>query len=175
MSESAQMLKEYADHFARRDWQYTRLHNIKHIRYADDYKGYDHPLKRLRRTFFPSRSSRRLGRMLRSVRTWDWKRPVESIKLVWWTLKAHVVVGLRTDSNRPDGVLNGGGVITHWEEDGEYIQLVQPSVGSLLADFLMEEPEHPHAQLIVAEIDRIRADYSERCRAGKVDGREEAP
>ncbi|WP_142921609.1 hypothetical protein, partial [Staphylococcus saprophyticus] len=34
------------------------------------------------------------------------------------------------DNHMPDGVLNSGTVITMWEEDGEYINFVQPLVGS---------------------------------------------
>lgn len=161
-------LKDLATHFAFRDWRYTRQHDIVHIRYKGDYKGYDHPLQRVKRVLFPSRSSRRLARLLLPVERWNWREPVKSTQLLWWTLRAHLTVGLRTGKNLPDGVLDGGGVITHWEETGEYLQMVQPSVGSLLADFLLAEPEHPHAVLILAELKRIGDDYERRIKADQV-------
>ena len=34
MSDSPRYLKSLASHFVLRDWQYTRLHTIKHIRYG---------------------------------------------------------------------------------------------------------------------------------------------
>lgn len=166
----AQDLKAYANHFARRDWEYSRDHDIKHIRYAGDYKGYDSWGKRIRRTFLPSQSSRRLSRSLNKMfgdlrEPW-WRHPNKAVITAWWKIYAHFRVGLRTQTHTPDGTING--IITHWEEDGEYIQMVQPSVGDLLADFLLDEPNHPHAVLIRAELQRIRDNYAARI-AGDVD------
>jgi hypothetical protein len=48
---------------------------------------------------------------------------------------------------------------TTWDEYGEYFQLVQPLVGGLLADFLEQEPNNPHAIKIAEEIDRIAMAY----------------
>lgn len=169
-SDVARDLKDYANHFARRDWEYSRDHDIVHIRYAGDYKGYHSIWKRVRRTFLPSQSSRRLHRSLNKMfgrrnGPW-WKHPNRTVIRAWWTIVAHFRVGLRTEKNLPDGTING--IITHWEEDGEYIQMVQPSVGDLLADFLIAEPEHPHAVLIRAELERIRDSYHARI-VGEVD------
>lgn len=167
----AAALRAYAEHFVQSDWDYTRLHEIEHIRMKNDRSGYNHPLRRLARTVprlldfarpNPTKgdgllslfiSERDLG--LRSRLAWAW---------------ATLHVGLRSDKNLPDGVLDGGGIITHWEETGEYLQFVQPSVGSKIADLLEAEPESPHARAIAAEMDRISRRYAARCRAGKVDG-----
>jgi hypothetical protein len=62
---------------------------------------------------------------------------------------------IRRHSNAPDAHLGEGSIITEWVEDGQYIELVQPSVGALLADFLEAEPENEHAKKIAAEIERI--------------------
>lgn len=159
MSSAAEYLHSLANHFARDDWQWTRETEIRHIRYRGDYSGYNHPLRRIPRALslafhMPKWERDIAGR--RSLKRWLYH--------VW----AGLVVGLRTDSNLPDGQLKNAGVIAFWEEDGEYLQMVQPSVGSLLADFLIAEPEHPHAQLISAELERLMADYDRRCREGEV-------
>lgn len=94
-----------------------------------------------------------------------WKR------LRWRLLYARMT--LKTEKSFPDGGLQDGSILTQWEEDGEYIQLVQPSVGVLVANFLLEDPDNPHAVLIAAEISRIRARYRDRLLAEKA-AREEA-
>jgi hypothetical protein len=148
MNESVQYLDDLANHFAHRDWDYTRNHGIKHIRYVDndrDGLGY---------------------RLARSFR-WLLKRPAYfplSLKMSLW-LSAYA---LKKQDNLPDGHLDGGNVITHWEETGEYLQMVQPSVGALLVNFLKEEPDHKHAKIIIAELDRISNRYNERVKDGEV-------
>lgn len=164
-------LRAHAEHFVQSDWNYTRLHDIKHIRMEGDYSGYDHPARRLARTVpsalgvllpIPGRRRGSLARMLFP------ERDLRSRLIgAWATLR----VGLRTQTHRPDGVLDGGNVITGWEETGEYLQFVQPSVGSKIADFLESCPDHPHAQAIAVEMDRIIKAYAQRCEVGEVDGR----
>jgi hypothetical protein len=39
---------------------------------------------------------------------------------------------------------------------------MQPTVGSLLVNFLKEEPEHPHAKLITQELERLFERYKRR-------------
>ncbi len=158
---SAEYLHSLANHFARGDWQWTRKTGIKHIRYVGAYSDYNTPHRRLARAF---RSAFRVD---------QWERQIIKRRSPWrWLLSvwAAFVVNLRTDNNLPDGKLNNASILCYWEEDGEYLQMVQPSVGSLLADFLMSEPEHPHAKLIADELDRISADYDRRIRAGLVAG-----
>ena len=62
---------------------------------------------------------------------------------------------LRRTPEMPDGHINNGSIITLWCEDGQYIELFQPSVGQLIADFLVTEPENEHAKKIAQEIERI--------------------
>jgi hypothetical protein len=62
---------------------------------------------------------------------------------------------LRRTPEMPDGHINNGSIITLWCEDGQYIELFQPTVGRLIADFLEAEPENEHAQKIAQEIERI--------------------
>lgn len=146
-------LREYATHFAFRDWDYTRdTSAIKHIRYADDYRGYNHPL-------------RRFGRSVRHFMPWR-DRGFMAPK----GFKARLIyfkVGMRTQDHLPDGILDGGCIVTHWEETGEYLQYVQPSVGELLADWMDAEPANPHALAIAAEMRRINTRYGERLAGDK--------
>ena len=127
-------------------WTYTRnLRGMKHIRYKRDWEGWDAPGARIKRAFSPRQLLNRdiLSRQL----GFKW-----SLMGMW----AHIVVSLRTDRNMPDGALNDGIVITVWEEDGEYIEWVGPTVGQKIADFLEAEPDHPHARAIAAEMRRVK-------------------
>lgn len=155
---SVEYLHDLATHFAMRDWVYTRDTGIKHIRYFTDTTGHNRFRSRLawalRGAWNAVFGSSPLGSMFRGKRLRE---------RVYWPFVSFMV-RVRKGDNRPDGSLNNGSVITHWEEDGEYIQLVQPSVGVLLADFLKAEPDNPHAVAIIAELDRIIADYEKRAR-----------
>ena len=148
--ERAHILRDYATHFAPRDWDYTREHGIKRIVYKDETArgGYDHWRNRLKRAAreIVRRRNKPLDRFL----------PVNR----WYMARVH----LRGDSNCPDGILDGGNVVTHWEETGEYLQMVQPSVGALLADLMDAHPELPEVQAISTELGRIADRYRERCR-----------
>lgn len=152
--EFASQLRQYATHFEKRDWNYTRKTNIKHIRRVGDWSGYDHPVRRLVRVvkgFGPRREwEKQIG--------WNaWRHPL-----------VHIRVGMATESHSPDGVLDGGCIITSWEETGEYLQYVQPSVGALLADLMDAHPELPEVQAIADEMKRINDRYGERIDAGDV-------
>lgn len=61
---------------------------------------------------------------------------------------------LKKSKQAPDAVL-ADRIITWWHEDATYIQLFQPSVGQLIADFLEQEPDNEHAKKISAEILRV--------------------
>lgn len=151
-------LRSYATHHDHGEgWTYTRnLRGMQHIRYKRDWEGWDAPWARMKRAFnlrqmFARDSfSRRLG-----------------FKLSFWSVWAHIVVALRTDNNLPDGALNDGIVMTVWEEDGEYIEQVGPTVGEKIADFLEAEPDHPHAIAIATEIRRVRQLGIDRRKAEK--------
>lgn len=168
VTETGRTLHLYATHFSLHDWDYTRdVGDLTHIRYRRDTTGYNHPVRRAARTARtlarqwtrPTRMDGmlRLGRGSLKGDT-RWERAKDAAAQV----RATMTVGLRTDDNLPDGVLDNGNVITFWEETGEYIQMVQPSVGELVAQFLIEHPDHPHARMIAAEIARIQGRYTER-------------
>jgi hypothetical protein len=75
---------------------------------------------------------------------------------------------LRREANTPDGILDSGNIITFWEETGEYLNLMQPTVGTLIADFILEDPTNPHAIKINKEITRLHKNYAKRIKAGEV-------
>lgn len=124
-------------------WKYSRnTGGLKHIRYERDYTGYNHWTKRIRRAF-------------------DWKHltgqdsfskafRTRGFKAQFWSAISWIRVSLRKDSNLPDGQING--IITHWEEDGEYIALFQPRVGVKVLEFIKADPENPYARAILDEM-----------------------
>lgn len=144
----ANQLREYATHFEMRDWNYTREHDIVTLRY----------------TRFGSRvrdvakyTSRHLARKLR--RETDNLERITGIKgSLGGTIRSH----WRYHNALPDGVLDDGAIITHWEETGEYLQYVQPSVGALLADLMDAHPDLPEVQAIANEMKRINDAYGAR-------------
>jgi hypothetical protein len=151
MSAASKLLKATGGHFAPRDWDYTRDTDIAHIRFRSDTKGKNRFRFRLKSALKTLVRSKTLG-MFAPEGFWR--------GLVYQYFSFLYV--LKLDHNTPDGSLNRGTVLTFWEEDGEYIQLVQPSVGLLLADFLEKEESNPHAVLIAAEIERIATRYQTR-------------
>lgn len=155
MSEESEILRSYAGHFAYTEgWQWTRTTDIRHIRYQGDWSGYDNPLRRIPRA------------LSLAFRKPKWMRDPHWSPSSWlWGVWAGLVVGLRTEKHLPDGWIKQAGIICMWEEDGEYLQQVQPSIGLLLADFLDSDPEHPSAKAISAELARINADYNQRAEA----------
>lgn len=157
--QAATLLRDYANYHVR-DWDYSRdHHSLKAIKYKGEYSGYNRIDKRLFRFLeanIPPKAKKYLGMKEDSL---DFLLPPH---FNLSSFIARVRVYLLPKDNLPDGTLRKGAIITFWEEDGEYIQLVQPSVGNLIADFLEQEPEHPHAEKIAAEITRIQDDYAHR-------------
>lgn len=151
MSDAVDNLDFYANHFYPRNWDYTRVHQLKKIRYDSSYDATETFRYRIQRAFRFI-----FGKAIMSTGF----SPYWRVRMFFYALKR--------DKNLPDGILDGGNVITHWEETGEYLQMVQPSVGALLATFLKEEPENPHAKLIIAELERISDRYSERIKNKEV-------
>lgn len=145
--EFADQLRQYATHFEMRDWCYTRdtgrLVALRYSDHADTLRG------RL------ASAARWLTR-----RTQEWER-VAGWNGLAWRLRM-VIHCLRRDRHLPDGVLDNGAIVTHWEETGEYLQYVQPSVGAMLADWMDADPDSPHAQRIADEMKRINDDYGRR-------------
>lgn len=132
-------------------WQYTRdTGELEHIRYHRDYTGYDAWYRRLKRALAPeSKFMRSLG-FPRDNFAW-YKKPY------YWALSryARFVVYLRKEKHLPDGVVNGGSIITFWEEDGEYITLFGPTVGVKVIEWLRAEPENEYAKAVIAEMHRV--------------------
>lgn len=156
-----ELLKTTASVTPGEDWEYSRdLGDIKRIRMKGDYSGYDAIWNRILHAIKSSWEYAKGKPHLGGTKRLSIK---ERVLGILFTLKLY----LRTDRNLPDGTVSGK-ILTYWEEDGEYLQLVQPSVGRLLADFLIECPEHPHAILILEELDRIQANYLERIKNGDV-------
>ena len=141
----ANQLRQYATHFAQRDWDYTRdTGDLRPLHFGSRWPSIKHALGYLLKgvaDVFPEEPSMRPGR--------------------WAMVRA----ALRGYDTEPDGVLDGGCIITLWEETGEYLQYVQPSVGAMLADWMDAEPENPHALLIAGEMRRVNDRYSERIAA----------
>ena len=157
---SVQYLDMMANHFEFRDWDYTRKSNIKEIRYEKGFDKYNEFKSRLRRS-------------LRWAfgKTPNWITQLEGKWSNGLIKRATMAIYLlKRDKNEPDGILDSGNIITHWEETGEYLSLVQPTVGALLANFLKEEPEHPHAKIITKELDRLYKRLSKRWDDGDVTG-----
>jgi len=149
----AKRLEGYLVHCLGGNWDYSRETGIKHIRMEGDWTGYNHPFSRLKRTIelFIGKS----GLTHDWGRDHAWKYPRSAIK-VWMGTEKHI----------PDGGM-GGTIITHWEEDGEYIQYVQPRVGKLLVDLMKKFPDLPEVQAIASEMIKIENEYSERLDAEK--------
>ena len=153
--------RSYATHHDHGDgWTYTRdLKGMKHIRYASDFTGRNTLWNRTRNTVSGLAG---LGKrsIFRPTGLRDW----------FWSILATIRVRMLLDDHMPDGALNGGIVITHWEEDGEYIEWVGPTVGEKIADFLEAEPENPHAVLIATEMMRVRQLGIDRRKEPETDG-----
>lgn len=156
---AGEYLKLHSDQFQHYDWEYTRKSGIESIYYTYDYNPYEKPSNRLRRAL-----KWLLGPSPKWIRVLDGQKNIFQHIAHRVGMFAHVI---KRDKSVPDGSISDK-IIVYWEEDGEYLQLVQPSVGSLLADFLVAEPSNPHAIKIAAEIDRIRNKYGERVANGEV-------
>lgn len=150
----------YANLFEFRDWDYTANKNIKSIRYNPEYdytNKLSHRIKKALWWLFAPRP--------------DWLKQLDSDKKLFSTLNGRIRMFfhvLQRDPNTPDGTLDNGNIITYWGEMGEYLSLMQPTVGSLLVNFLKEEPEHPHAIIITKEIERLYKRLEKRRKAGEI-------
>lgn len=158
VTEFADQLRQYATHFAHSDWDYTRnTGDLEHIRYRSDRTGHN-------------RIDRRVWGALNHLFGIHRRPPAPFVDLAARGLRIRYIrarITLRKERNMPDGVLDRGCIITQWEETGEYLQYVQPSVGEMFADWMDAEPDSPHALRIAGEMRRINARYGERIAAGK--------
>jgi hypothetical protein len=142
----AEQLRQYATHFAPRDWNYTRETGLVDVVHESDRE------RRLR-----GRIQSSLRWLFRRKQGWE-----DVFEMSRFAMALHVV---RRRPNLPDGVLDNGSIITFWEETGEYLQYVQPSIGAMLADWMDADPDSPHAQQIAAEMKRINDEYGARIAA----------
>lgn len=157
MSKSAKYLKDLADHFEYRDWNYTRQDHIESIRYTPEQDPHN-----------------KLSYRIKNAAWWmfgktpDWYSVLGEKNSIAkrFRMAQHC---LKRDPNLPDGVLDSGNIITFWEETGEYLNLMQPTVGTLVADFIIEDPTNPHAVLINKELTRLHKNYEKRIKAGEVE------
>lgn len=150
----AEFFRDVTDAARSGTWAWTRQTEIVHIRYKGDHTGFNAPWRRVARAFMHAFGPRPA-----------WEKeifPRQSWKDWLWGVYGSFVTNIPPERHLPDGDLNEGKIICHWEEDGEYLQMVQPSVGALLAEFLLAEPDNEHARKILAEMQRIEDDYSQR-------------
>jgi hypothetical protein len=138
----ADQLRQYATHFAFRDWDYTRdVGDLRPLHFGSRWPSIGAALRYLVcgvTHIFPEEPKMRPGR--------------------WAMVRA----ALRSYDNEPDGVLDDGAVITIWEETGEYLQYVQPSVGALIADLMDAHPNLTEVRVLAAEMKRINDRYGAR-------------
>ena len=138
-----------ANHFEFRDWNFTHNTDIKSIRY-DLKRDWTNKLSyRIKQAFW----------WLLAPRP-DWIKKLDSDRTFFQHLTSRVFMFfhcLKRDNNLPDGWLDDGNIIVYWCETGQYLNLMQPTVGALLVNFLREDPTNPHAKLISAEIERLYA------------------
>lgn len=135
-------------------WTYTRdTGELEHIRYKSDRTGRD--------SFF-----RRMKWGLSFA--WDYNGfPVHKPQFsfssndkrnLWQRARgfyAYFLTGFKKENNMPDGVVNNGEIIIYWEEDGEYITMMGPTVGVKVIQFLRANPENDYAKAILAEMRRV--------------------
>lgn len=132
-------------------WKYSRnLGGLKHIRYESDYTGPNHWWKRFVRGLEfgwehhfhakPGSLAHQLAGTERHTSLWS------RIRGFW----IYFLIQVRKDSNLPDGQIHG--IITHWEENGEYIALFQPRVGVKVIEFIRDNPNNQYARAILDEM-----------------------
>lgn len=154
------ILRLRAEYFVQDEWQYTRNSKIVHIIQSDEFKGRRAPLKRLKRFADYTVGMPLRAKFLKNKPDWE-RQLLRDSKFGFRDLKIFSKLAL-FDPIQPDGSLADGTVITFWEEIGEYLQLVQPSTGSILAEFLHLDPMHPSAQKLAKQILDIEKRYAER-------------
>lgn len=157
MSDVVKLFDSLANHFEHNDWDYTRKSGIEDVKYSKDHEEKEKLSFRLKMAF------------RWAVQDISFLNQLEPS--VWGRLRTRIIMpiySLKRIKSVPDGSLDRGNIITFWEETGEYLQFVQPSVGALLANFLKEYPEHPSAKLIIDEMDRLRERFANRIENGEV-------
>lgn len=160
-SKAVKKLDALSNHFEFRDWDYTRVDHIESIRYTPEHDYTNKLSHRIKQAAF-----------WMFGKTPEWYEALGEKNSLAKRFRM-ATYSLKRDPNLPDGVLDSGNIITFWEETGEYLTLMQPTVGALLATFLKEEPEHPHAKLIIKELERLDRRFMKRWKNGEVAGEPE--
>jgi len=152
-------LDDLSNHFSYPEgWHWTRKSGVKKIEF--------HEVPRTQKLGFRIKftlsglfgeSLRREMRFLRSEKKF-FEHPLLWLYGKWVTVR----VRLFKEKNIPDGHVKEPGIICFWEEDGEYICMMQPSVGALLAKFLKEDPDNEWAKKLTAELERVRSVFWEK-------------
>ena len=133
-----------ANVFVHRDWEISSDHHIEAVFYDKKHYHFQSLQYRFKQGFKFLTKTKKHGVIFKMTLR-------ERVSMFFYCLKR--------DRNLPDVSLDDGNVIAYWRETGEYLQLMQPSVGSLVVNFLKEEPDHPHAKLIIAEVTRLYDEY----------------
>lgn len=158
--EATEYLRGLAERGALSDWSYTRLHRVSRVEHIGDPSSWERFKNAARAAFkFPFRLDS-LAKMLGLSR--------------WYVYKYKIKQEWRGKRRIPDGSLKGGSILSYWEEDGEYIQIMQPSVGLLIADWLDANPDDPHAVKVRDQMEKIISEYDRNIMVGVVDGRRQA-
>lgn len=153
----AGILKRYATHHVHDDWPYSRDKGaIMYAVHERDYFFDSHYLKEIRgsitRAFTGVRRVRKgsIDALLYKPGKLTLKDRLFELSMVPLWLKRSVL------NNRIgyDGMVNGN--LFLWEEDGEYVNVANPKVGALLADWMIAEPESEFAQKIAAQIKKSK-------------------
>lgn len=154
-AKAGSILRSYATHHQHGEgWTYSRdTGDLEAIYYKHSRTGYDHWTKRYQRAIreFFAKIIKGGSSFEKQLMGDYWKQPSLRRRFsgAWIAFKVYG----RRDKGRPDGQINGNPM--HWEEDGEYIQCVGPTVGEKIADFLENEPANPYAVAIAEEMNRI--------------------
>lgn len=144
---AAGLLRDYIGQSSGGDWDYTR--NVGSLRRL----VYDDPTQRV------------TTRLRSAARTLTGRFDDFGLGVSRWALAR---VQLRRPTSLPDGTVGAGRILVLWEEDGEYVQLMQPTVGTLIADWLDDQPDNPHAVRVAQELQAIADRYTTRATAGDV-------
>lgn len=138
VARAAGLLRSYP--FVAEDWTFTsNLGDLVAIRYGD-------PRERLW-----GRTKDAFHWLVRKQQAWERDLGTDGIR---WRFRMFFHA-LKRDDHLPDGIVGTSGVITYWAETGEYLQLVQPSVGELVGNLLAAHPDLPEVQAVADEIVRV--------------------